>query len=406
MDPVVKPFEEITGSVKLSEPLIPFISTVTGREILASEAVSPFYWANHLRATVKFSDAITEVLRESPLVLLEAGPRSTSATLARQQITDFTNHIAISSLSDTHENEAEWGAIMKAVGMLWQCGITIDFNTFYQNEKRKRIPLPSYSFEKIRYWIEPVKKTAVSIGHSNSVSQVQENAISNDESIINEPVEMLSIIKSKILHIVEDISGKTIPSTASNISFIELGFDSLVLTQIARKLTREFKVQISFRQLMETCSSIDVLSEYLDKIIPEDMTATLNVKQSAIHADPTCENNEKSQIQINSNQNSCNSNLESIVIRQMDIIERLVYLLEKNDIIPGDFKTALSEIKKIKTDNSPEERTVSSAKKESGIMHSDKPPVPGARLGKDEKGNPAWYIPDPVNKGKYKKLDN
>ena len=62
--------------------------------------------------------------------------------------------IAISSLGDTAENNAEWSAILFAIGQLWLSGAKINWENFYALEKRKRIPLPTYAFDKKRYWVE------------------------------------------------------------------------------------------------------------------------------------------------------------------------------------------------------------------------------------------------------------
>jgi len=402
MDPIVKPFEEIVRSIKLAGPRLPFVSTVTGRWITPSQATDPSYWANHLRATVKFSNAISEMLDENPVVFLEVGPRSTSATLARQQITDFANHNAIASLGDTDLNEVEWVSLLKAVGKLWQWGINIDLDIFYQNEKRKRIPLPTYSFEKIRYWVDYVKKQKADNPVNDSIQDVYENQ--GDEN--NGPIESKSVLMEKVWKIMEDISGKNIPEAALNTSFVDLGFDSLILTQIARNLTKELKVQISFRQIMENYPSISVLAEHIRTLIPEESLPDLSAKKKNMPQKAAGSTVNRNIINKDNSPIQGNAGLESIIIRQMNLIERLVTLLEKQEIKPGQIRELLSDRDVEKSDSIVKSANEQSFKKENKTMHSGKPPVAGAKLGKDENGNPAWYIPDQLNKGKYIKLDN
>ncbi len=408
MDSIVKPFEEIVRSVKFSEPSLPFISTVTGKKILTEEVVHPYYWANHLRATVKFSNAIYEVLRENPALLLEVGPRSTSATLARQHITEFSRHTAIPSLSDTDANEAEWTSILKAVGMLWQWGINIDWDIFYKNESRRRISLPTYSFEKLRYWVDPPAKNPHYPAADNSLDKIQETVMTDNDNNINNNDDIAYILIKRVCEIMEDISGKKIPETAFSISFVELGFDSLILTQIARNLTKEFKTQISFRHLIEKYSSITLLAEYIQTIIPTNILENLSPEKTTPSVnkhvtDCRCELNN----QITNSVSTTDTNrLENIIIRQMNLIERLVTLLEKQEISAGQIKEVLSEETEFVVNSKSIPGTPIAIKNDIQVMRYDKPPIPGARLGKDENGNPAWYIPDPLNKGKYQKLDN
>ncbi len=104
---------------------------------------------------MRFAEGVQTLWQQPERVLLEVGPRITSTTLARQQAKDIKQQIAISSLSDNAENEAEWTALLKAVGQLWLAGVSIDWSNFYQGEMRQRIPLPTYPFERQRFWIDP-----------------------------------------------------------------------------------------------------------------------------------------------------------------------------------------------------------------------------------------------------------
>lgn len=401
MDPVVEPFKDIVCSIKLSEAELPFISTVTGKRISNSEATDPSYWSNHLRATVKFSNAISEILDDTATVLLEVGPRSTSATLARQQIKDFSRHTAIASLSDNDSNEMEWVALLKAIGMLWQWGVNINWDIFYKDEKRKRIPLPTYSFEKIRYWIDPPKKQkSFSEDKTSSGLKDKENQEIENETSCSENIDVRNILQSQICRIVEEISGIKITDSVLNTSFVELGFDSLILTQIARNLTKEFKVQISFRQLMEKIASINILTDFIDSIIIEDSFINLPLKtEVSFDKDSNAADCEK--VNCKPEDLDLSKVMEtSDHGKQVRIIGKLVDLLKQNGVKTEKINEIILESKSDVSNNLTE-----TLKAEIKIMDSRKPPVPGARLGKDENGKPAWYVPDPENNSKYIKLE-
>jgi len=147
MDEAVEPFAEHVRAVNLDEPRIPFVSTVTGTWIRREEALSPEYWARHLRETVRFREGVATLLAEPGRALLEVGPRATLATLARRQTKDRSKLI-VSSLADTTEGEAEWRALLQAAGQLWLGDVHLDGRAFHAHERRRRVPLPTYPFER------------------------------------------------------------------------------------------------------------------------------------------------------------------------------------------------------------------------------------------------------------------
>jgi len=162
MDSIVEPFAELVAKANLSPPTIPIVSTVTGRTMRDEEATDPMYWARHLRAPVLFADAVATLWSEAPLpVLLEVGPRRSCTSLARQQLTDRETQIAIPSLGSSPDDEAEWSALLSAVGQLYLCGIEIDARGFWGEEPRGRVVLPTYPFERKRHWVDPPPPTPV-----------------------------------------------------------------------------------------------------------------------------------------------------------------------------------------------------------------------------------------------------
>jgi non-ribosomal peptide synthase protein (TIGR01720 family) len=153
MDPIVEPFIQSLRTVKLSPPQIPFISNVTGTWITAAEATDPSYWAKHLRQPVYFSKGIAELLQESGRILLEVGPGRTLSTFAKQhQIDDL---VALTSIRHPQEQQSDVAFLLNSLGQLWLAGVPVDWSGFYAREQRHHLPLPTYPFERQRYWLEP-----------------------------------------------------------------------------------------------------------------------------------------------------------------------------------------------------------------------------------------------------------
>ncbi|NES06058.1 MAG: SDR family NAD(P)-dependent oxidoreductase, partial [Okeania sp. SIO2F4] len=151
MDAVVEPFTEAVKKVKLNPPQIPFISNVTGSWITENEAVCPSYWAKHLRQPVRFSEGIGELLKDRERIFLEVGPGRTLTTFVKQQAGE---RVVLSSLRHPKDKESDTAFLLNTLGKLWLAGVKIDWLEFSATEERRRIPLPTYPFERQRYWVE------------------------------------------------------------------------------------------------------------------------------------------------------------------------------------------------------------------------------------------------------------
>jgi acyl transferase domain-containing protein/acyl carrier protein len=157
MNPVIYPFTEHLKQFNLKPPQIPFISNVTGTWITAAEATDPNYWARHLRQCVRFSEGIAELLKDSQAIFLEVGPGQTLSTLTKQQA---IGRIVLSSLRHPKDEQSDVAFLLNTLGKLWLAGVEVDWSGFYAHEKRNRIPLPTYPFERQRYWIDPPEEAA------------------------------------------------------------------------------------------------------------------------------------------------------------------------------------------------------------------------------------------------------
>ena len=137
----------------------PLLSNVTGTWITAEEATDPAYWARHLRGTVRFADGLAELLRASPSgVLLEVGPRPTPCT-ALARASGRRRRPPVAALASPRGRDRRAAALAAtALGRLWQAGVEVDWPRFHAGERRRRVPLPTYPFERRRYWVDPSRR--------------------------------------------------------------------------------------------------------------------------------------------------------------------------------------------------------------------------------------------------------
>ncbi|WP_346293418.1 type I polyketide synthase [Sphaerothrix gracilis] len=152
MEAAVRPFVAAVQQVSLQPPQIPLLSNVTGTWLTDEEATDPHYWGQQLRQPVQFAAGIHNLVQGSSQILLEVGPGRTLTTLARQQVA--AEQLLLTSLRQPQQAVSDGEYLLQTLGQLWLAGVGIDWSGFYAHEQRQRLPLPTYPFERQRYWIE------------------------------------------------------------------------------------------------------------------------------------------------------------------------------------------------------------------------------------------------------------
>ncbi|AFY80290.1 type I polyketide synthase [Oscillatoria acuminata] len=165
MEPMLPAFTAAVQQVTLNSPKIPYISNVTGTWITPSQATNPDYWAQHLRQTVRFAEGLATLFKQSDWGLLEVGPGRSLTTLAKRHPNKGKDALILSSLRHPQDEQSDLNLLFTGLGQLWEAGVAVDWEQFYAGQQRDRLPLPTYPFERQRYWIEPENKaqTQVSI---------------------------------------------------------------------------------------------------------------------------------------------------------------------------------------------------------------------------------------------------
>lgn len=265
MEPAIPMFEKEICKIKLSAPKIPVISTVTGCLLTDKEALDPQYWARHMRVTVRFSNAVQHILStEGKTIFLEVGPRATSTVLARQQIKDQKRQVAMASLGESGEIEDEAEELINTAGLLWEHGLHLDWNLFYKDEKRNLVSLPPYPYNRKRYWIEPAVR-CTSTDNLNVISEITPAACV-DNCLVETTSAAVSSdnVTHTLVSMVASALGCTVDTIDTQSTFLQLGMDSLFLTQLAQRLKSNFGIQVSMRQLMRNLNTIEKLALHIN----------------------------------------------------------------------------------------------------------------------------------------------
>jgi len=147
---------ELARTVRPRPPRIPMASNVTGGWITDAEATDPAYWTRHMLGTVRFAEGVGEVLREPGRVLLEVGPGQTLSTFVRQRPEDGEEApvAVIPSMRYAFDRRPDQAVLLEALGRLWLAGVEPDWAAFRGTERRRKLHLPTYPWEKQRYWVD------------------------------------------------------------------------------------------------------------------------------------------------------------------------------------------------------------------------------------------------------------
>lgn len=152
MEPLAEVFTQMLQAFDLQPPSIPFVSNVTGTWITPEEATDATYWTKHLCQAVRFANGVLQLWNANNPILLEVGPGQTLGSLALQCLDE--NIAVLPSLSDSYNQQSDVEFLLNQLSKLWLWGVEIDYSKFYENQQLHRIALPTYPFERQRYWIE------------------------------------------------------------------------------------------------------------------------------------------------------------------------------------------------------------------------------------------------------------
>ncbi len=170
LEPLREPVSSLVGGITLHAPQIPYISNVTGTWITAEQATDPAYWAEQMCQTVRFAQGVEHLLVDSEAVLVEVGPGQSLSALVKQHPACVQQRLSlvVPTLPSVYERQSEQAYLLTALGKLWLAGVAPDWQGFSAQQRRQRVPLPSYPFERQRYWIE-TKKPVHAVSRSTTL---------------------------------------------------------------------------------------------------------------------------------------------------------------------------------------------------------------------------------------------
>ncbi|MET0264062.1 MAG: condensation domain-containing protein, partial [Duganella sp.] len=275
MTPILEQFRAVCASVRLQAPRVPYLSNLSGDWISAEQATSPDYWVAHLRHTVQFGACLNKLVDNPAYVFVEVGPGHTLANLLRREAAAGAAPRQVVSISTLPRRDAADSApsvLLGALGQLWASGCRIDWNALHGGRSGNRIALPTYPFQRKRYWIAARHPHGDMGSAGGQVPQAepeqqaaQEPATTPALSAHSRPqlatpyVAPRSPVEQTLCAIWENLLG--IDAVGVDDNFFLLGGSSLVAVQLASRIRSALRVELALRTLFDTATVAAQASE-------------------------------------------------------------------------------------------------------------------------------------------------
>ncbi|MBD2103367.1 type I polyketide synthase [Leptolyngbya sp. FACHB-261] len=149
MEPMLSAFKQVAASVVYAAPRTKLISNVTGA-LATAEITTPEYWCDHVRSPVRFADSMQALQQQKYEIFVEIGPRPTLLGMGRYCLPDGVG-VWLPSL---YPGQADWQQMLQSLGALYVRGAAVDWASLDQDAPRRRLQLPTYPFQRQRYWVE------------------------------------------------------------------------------------------------------------------------------------------------------------------------------------------------------------------------------------------------------------
>ncbi len=310
LDPILDDFEAIVRTVTLAVPKCAVVSSMTG-SLVTSELTDPTYWRRQLRNTVRFADGIQTLRQQDTTIFLEIGPKPTLIGLAGQildemaagQQDDLTASPPALMLPSLRDGYSDWQQMLESLGALYVHGVNIDWVAFDQAYQRHKVVLPTYPFQRQRYWVESKAaagdwlasadanlletliqriSATLNLTEADRMRVIQVVASLHAEQQIQKIVEYpLETAKPTLIQELTDLVGEKrldhlrrhLQQTIGQIlklaelpnrtaRFIELGMDSLMALELRRGVERLVKISLPTTLIFEY-NTVDALATYL-----------------------------------------------------------------------------------------------------------------------------------------------
>ncbi|WP_454197775.1 thioester reductase domain-containing protein [Nocardia sp. Marseille-Q1738] len=160
MDPILGEFGKVARGCEFTPARIPIVSNVTGAVAAPGDHTDPDYWVRHIRETVRFADGIEAMAAAGVTKFVEIGPDAVLSALVDETLQDRP-HLAIPVLRRASSDDV---ALLSSTATMHANGVGVDWERVFSGTGARRIPLPTYAFQRSRHWADDTATKATGTG--------------------------------------------------------------------------------------------------------------------------------------------------------------------------------------------------------------------------------------------------
>ncbi|WP_214103115.1 type I polyketide synthase [Acrocarpospora catenulata] len=227
MDGALEPFRAVASRVTFHPPLIPLVSELTGREATEEELSDPGYWVRQLRSTVRFGDVLATLHAAGVTTFVEVGPDAVLTPLAVSALPP--DALVLPALS---RERPEPDALASLVARLHAAGGDVRWNAWYGGPPLPPADLPTYPFERRRYWW-PAGVLPSAAGGSDRPAVPDDHPEAGEQDAAATEATLLDLVR---VHAAEVLGHAAPDSIDPEDNFLHIGFSSFTALEVRNRL--------------------------------------------------------------------------------------------------------------------------------------------------------------------------
>ena len=249
MESILEPFERMVASVKLAAPRIAFISTLSGRRENAETLSTSSYWRRQIREPVRFSEAMAAMVAEGAELIVELGPSPILLAMGQSCLANARAPRAwLPSLRREHD---DWEQILGRLGELYVHGVEPRWPGLWREPTQRKVVLPTYPFERQRYWSAP-RAVAARVETTSARAPERE---SPRMTLLRElgaaPLEeRVQQLMQHVRAVLAGVLGRAPESLSAEHNLLEEGLDSLRVMDFLGRLRKRVALELSPAEFM------------------------------------------------------------------------------------------------------------------------------------------------------------
>ncbi|WP_223270081.1 type I polyketide synthase, partial [Nostoc sp. 'Peltigera membranacea cyanobiont' 213] len=319
IEQILDQFQHTASQIQFQAPSIPIISNLTGQMLPPGYIPNASYWRHHTRETVRFMMGINTLFEQGYELFLEIGPKPILSTLGKRCQQQGTA-VWLPSLV---QGKDDWQVLLESLSTLYVQGADVDWTGFDCGYSRRLLSLPTYPFQRQRYWIaedSSIKQNDSGLEKANLFNTNQQDSTDSTlptivgdlfdvassenfnltgfykdysrhqplhflpgedkltkeknssltEKKLNEneaksPKKQQDAIISKLRFIVGNLLRVALDAVETHTHFLDMGADSIVIIEAIRIIENTYGIKIATRQLFEELTTIHALALYIDQ---------------------------------------------------------------------------------------------------------------------------------------------